>query len=199
MATYCPFDPPYQHPTRFNEKKKIYFQSVVLPLLNYSKCVFNIITQDLKESASIKPAHQKLNVVLDEVNVFATERVINLIDKSWPFNCQCFLSFQTISDLNIKNTILTDTVFGNVTSIICHNLKDPNTAECVSSVFCTRKSKKLTRQIDFNGSSSQMGSVHSVEEFIMHPNKLKPLKIGECCVKTHWENVHKNHSTTIKS
>jgi type IV secretory pathway TraG/TraD family ATPase VirD4 len=89
------------------------------------------------------------------------------------------LSFPTISDLNIKNTDLTDTVFGNVTSIICHNLKDPNTAEYVSSVFGTCES-----EIDFNDSSSQMGSVHSVEEFIVHPNELKQLKIGDCYLKT---------------
>jgi hypothetical protein len=54
----------------------------------------------------------------------------------------------------------------------------------VSSVFGTRKSEKLTRQIDFNDSSSQMGSFHSVEEFIVNPTKLKQLKIGECYLKT---------------
>jgi hypothetical protein len=60
--------------------------------------------------------------------------------------------------------------------MICHNLKDPNTAECVSSVFGTRESEKLTRQIDVNDSSSQMGSIHSVEEFIVHPQRIKTVK-----------------------
>jgi len=41
------------------------------------------------------------------------------------------LSFQTINNLNIKSTNLTDIMFGSVTSIICHNLKDRNTADYV--------------------------------------------------------------------
>lgn len=155
--------------------------------LSYPKlatAVGRLFIQDLKEFAATKPQEQKINIVLDEFNVFASETIVNLINKSRAFNYQCFLSFQTINDLKINNMNLTDTVFGNVNNIICHNIKDPNTAEYIASVFGTRETEKLTRQIDFKNSTSNMGSLRAVDEFIVHPNDFKTLKIGECYFKT---------------
>ncbi|WP_424527487.1 type IV secretory system conjugative DNA transfer family protein [Spiroplasma endosymbiont of Glossina fuscipes fuscipes] len=146
--------------------------------------VGKIIIQDLKELTTLKPVNQKINVVLDEFNVFASETIVNLINKSRSFNYQCFLSFQTINDLKTKNMNLIDTIFGNVSTIVCHNIKDPNTAEYVASVFGTQETEKLTRQLDFKNNTADMGSVRSVDEFIVHPNDLKTLKIGECYLKT---------------
>jgi type IV secretory pathway TraG/TraD family ATPase VirD4 len=146
--------------------------------------VGKIIIQDLKELTTSKPTKEKINIVLDEFNVFASETIVNLINKSRAFNYQCFLSFQTINDLKINNMNLTDTVFGNVNNIICHNIKDPNTAEYIASVFGTWETEKLTRQIDFKNSTANMGSLRAVDEFIVHPNDFKTLKIGECYFKT---------------
>ncbi|WP_233485494.1 TraM recognition domain-containing protein, partial [Spiroplasma sp. ChiS] len=107
-----------------------------------------IIIQDLKELTTLKPVNQKINVVLDEFNVFANETIVNLINKSRSFNYQCFLSFQTTNDLKTNNMNLTDTIFGNVSNIVCHNIKDPNTAEYVASVFGTQETEKITHQLD---------------------------------------------------
>lgn len=146
--------------------------------------VGKIIIQDLKELTTLKPVNQKINVVLDEFNVFASETIVNLINKSRSFNYQCFLSFQTINDIKTNNINLTDTIFGNVNTIVCHNIKDPNTAEYVASVFGTQETEKLTRQLNFKNNTADMGSVRLVDEFIVHPNDLKTLKIGECYLKT---------------
>lgn len=143
-----------------------------------------IIIQDLKELTTLKPVNQKINVVLDEFNVFTSETIVNLINKSRSFNYQTFLSFQTINDLKTNNMNLTDTIFGNVNTIVCYNIKDPNTAEYLSSVFGTQEAEKLTRQLDFKNNTADMGLVRSVDEFIVHPNDLKTLKIGECYLKT---------------
>ncbi|WP_215825410.1 type IV secretion system DNA-binding domain-containing protein [Spiroplasma endosymbiont of 'Nebria riversi'] len=164
--------------------KTILFSINSLMYPKLSGGVGKIIIQDLKELTALKPINQKINIVLDEFNVFANETIINLINKSRAFNYQCFLSFQTINDLKTKNMNLTDTIFGNVSNIICHNVKDPNTAEYVANVFGTKETEKLTRQIDFQNSTANMGSVRSVDEFIVHPNDLKTLKIGECYFKT---------------
>ncbi|QED25622.1 hypothetical protein FRX96_09905 (plasmid) [Spiroplasma citri] len=64
-----------------------------------------------------------MNIVLDEFNVFASETIVNLINKSRSFNYQCFLSFQTINDLKINNMNLTDTIYGNVSTIVVIILK----------------------------------------------------------------------------
>ncbi|PQP79018.1 hypothetical protein C6B38_02745, partial [Spiroplasma sp. ChiS] len=164
--------------------KTIFFSINSLKYPELAGSVGKIIIQDLKELTTLKPVNQKINIVLDEFNVFAGETIINLINKSRSFNYQCFLSFQTINDLKTNNMNLTDTIFGNVSTIVCHNIKDPTTAEYVASVFGTQETEKLTRQLDFKNNTADMGSVRSVDEFIVHPNDLKTLKIGECYLKT---------------
>ncbi|MFJ1522651.1 type IV secretion system DNA-binding domain-containing protein [Spiroplasma sp. ald] len=167
-----------------SKHKTILFSINSLMYPKLADSVGKIIIQDLKELTHLKPVNQKINVVLDEFNVFASETIINLINKSRSFNYQCFLSFQTINDLKTNNMNLTDTIFGNVSTIVCHNIKDPNTAEYVASVFGTQETEKLTRQLDFKNNTADMGSVRSIDEFIVHPNDLKTLKIGECYLKT---------------
>ncbi|WP_114565649.1 TraM recognition domain-containing protein [Spiroplasma phoeniceum] len=164
--------------------KTIWFSINSLKYPELASSAGKIIIQVLKELTTLKPVNQKINVVLDEFNVFANETIVNLINKSRSFNYQCFLSFQTINDLKTNNMNLTDTIFGNVSTIVCHNIKDPNTAEYVASVFGTQETEKITRQLDFKNNTADMGSVRAVDEFIVHPNDLKTLKIGECYLKT---------------
>lgn len=153
--------------------------------------VGKIIIQDLKELTSLKPIKEKINIVLDEFNVFASETVINLINKSRAFNYQCFLSFQTINDLKTNNTNLTDTVFGNVNNIICHNIKDPNTAEYIASVFGTKETEKLTRQIDFKNSTSNMWDrCARLMNLLSTPMTLKLLKLANVILKPRSRGVN---------
>ncbi|WDA54966.1 MAG: hypothetical protein PPFGHCPK_01447 (plasmid) [Spiroplasma endosymbiont of Drosophila atripex] len=154
--------------------------------LDYPQLASNIgklLIQDLKEFASIKPRNQHINLVLDEFNVFASDSIINLINKTRSFNYQCFLCFQTINDLKTASKDLTDTIFGNTANIIAHNVKDPNSAEYLAKVFGTKTSQKITKQYDNKNKSSSKGSIREVEEYIVHPNDLKKLKIGQAYVK----------------
>ncbi|QIA74025.1 TraM recognition domain-containing protein (plasmid) [Spiroplasma citri] len=105
--------------------KTILFSINSLMYPKLAGAVGKIIIQDLKELTTLKSVNQKINIVLDEFNVFASETIVNLINKSRSFNYQCFLSFQTINDLKINNMNLTDTIYGNVITIVCHNIKDP--------------------------------------------------------------------------
>lgn len=140
--------------------------------------VGKLIIQDVKEFATIKPKEQVVNLVLDEFNVFATDAVINLINKSRSFNYQCFLCFQTLKDLDINNTNIADIIFGNTANIIAHKIKDPNTAEYLAKIFGTRTNEKITKQFDKENKTGK-GSIREVEEYIVHPNDLKNLKTGE--------------------
>jgi hypothetical protein len=97
-----------------NNHKMILFSINSLMYPKLAGGVGKIIIQDLKELTTLKPINQKINIVLDEFNVFAGGTIINLINKSRSFNYQCFLSFQTINDLKINNMNLVDTIFGNV-------------------------------------------------------------------------------------
>lgn len=63
-----------------------------------NKAEKNII-QDLKKLTTLKPVNQKINIILDEFNIFVSKTIINLIIKTTWFIYRCFLSFQTINDL----------------------------------------------------------------------------------------------------
>lgn len=157
-----------------------------LDSLSYPKLASSIgklIIQDLKEYANTKNKEKEMNIILDEFNVFATETVINLINKGRSFNYQCFLCFQVLKDLEIKNKNLTDIIFGNTANIIAHKIKDPTTAEYVAKVFGTRTSEKITKQYDRKDKNSSKGSIREVEEYIVHPNDLKNLKTGEVYIQ----------------
>ncbi len=162
--------------------------------LDYPQLASNIgklLIQDLKEFASIKPRNQHINIILDEFNVFASDSIINLINKTRSFNYQCFLCFQTINDLKTSNKDLTDTIFGNTANIIAHNVKDPNSADYIAKVFGTRTVEKITKQYDTKNKKSTKGSIREVEEYIVHPNDLKKLKVGQAYCKIILENsVH---------
>ncbi len=148
-----------------------------------------LLIQDLKEFASIKPLDMNINLVLDEFNVFASDNVINLINKTRSFNYQCFLCFQTINDLKTNTKDLTDTIFGNTANIIAHSVKDPNSAEYLAKVFGTIKTVKLTRN---------MGSVRETEEFVFHPNEFKNLQLGVANVKIINQNLVNSNFDTLK-
>ena len=159
--------------------------------LDYPQLASNIgklLIQDLKEFASIKPRNQHINIILDEFNIFASDTIINLINKTRSFNYQCFLCFQTINDLKTDNKDLTDTIFGNTANIIAHNVKDPNSSEYLAKVFGTKTSQKTTKQYDNKNKQSSKGSIREVEEYIVHPNDLKRLKTGQTYCKIILEN-----------
>ncbi|WP_400254439.1 hypothetical protein [Spiroplasma endosymbiont of Cleonymus obscurus] len=69
-----------------------------------------MLIQDLKEFASIKPKNQQINIILDEFNVFASNNIINLINKTRSFNYQCFLCFQVTDDLSTDKKKLLNTI-----------------------------------------------------------------------------------------
>ncbi|MBP1525585.1 MAG: DUF853 family protein [Spiroplasma ixodetis] len=174
-----------------NNHKIILFS---LESLSYPQLATNmgkLLIQDLKEFASIKPRNQHINLVLDEFNVFASDTIINLINKTRSFNYQCFLCFQTINDLKTASKDLTDTIFGNTANIIAHNVKDPNSAEYLAKSFGTITVEKITKQYDNKNKKSSKGSIREVEEYIVHPNDLKKLKVGQAYCKIILENsVH---------
>ncbi|CAB1053505.1 hypothetical protein [Spiroplasma endosymbiont of Danaus chrysippus] len=154
--------------------------------LSYPELASNIgklLIQDLKEFASIKPQNQHINLVLDEFNVFASDSIINLINKTRSFNYQCFLCFQVTDDLSTDKKKLLNTIFGNVGNIIAHKVSDVESPEYIAKVFGTRTVEKITKQYDTKNKKSSKGSIREVEEYIVHPNDLKRLKTGQAYCK----------------
>lgn len=154
--------------------------------MSYPELASNVgkwLIQDLKEFVSLKPRNQHINLFLDEFNVFASDTIINLINKTRSINYQCFLCFQVTDDLSTDKKKLLNTIFGNVGNIIVHKVSDVESSEYIAKVFGTRTVEKITKQYDTKNKKSTKGSIREVEEYIAHPNDLKNLKVGQAYCK----------------
>ncbi|MGO9584463.1 MAG: type IV secretory system conjugative DNA transfer family protein [Acidimicrobiales bacterium] len=65
--------------------------------------------------------------------------------------------------------------------LIVHRLEAED-AELVASQFGTHTTPMLTAQVDYESGASEKGSVRWVEEFDMHPNVIKDLRVGMAAV-----------------
>lgn len=67
--------------------------------------------------------------------------------------------------------------------LLAHRLEAQD-AEDVAAQFGTRKTWKVTQQIDWESGTSQKGSVRDVEEYIVHPNSLRTFATGTAAVRS---------------
>lgn len=80
---------------------------------------------------------------------------------------------------------------GNTSTLYAFLQKRPESAEMISSIAGTRKAWKQTKQTERFGIfdiESGGGSKREVEEFVIHPNLIKSLRVGKCvCIKKYPE------------
>jgi type IV secretory pathway TraG/TraD family ATPase VirD4 len=164
--------------------KRIIFSLNSLKNAVRAKMIGQLIVQDLKEFATIKDPNLIINVFLDELNVFISSDLINLINKTRAYKFRNFLSFQTIGDLKIKEGDQKDIIFGNVANIIAHETPSVETQEYISKLFGTKEVIESTNQMDYEKGYGTKGSKKVIDEFIVDPNQLSRLKRGECFFKT---------------
>ncbi len=67
--------------------------------------------------------------------------------------------------------------------LLAHRLEAQD-AQDVAAQFGTRPAWKVTQQIDWESGTSQKGSVRDVEEYIVHPNTLRSLAVGQVAVRS---------------
>jgi hypothetical protein len=80
-------------------------------------------------------------------------------------------------DPNLKKAVLQSGL------LIAHRLEAKD-AEEVAAQFGTKPSWKVTQQIDWESGESQKGSIRDVEEYVVHPNTLRKLPVGQAAVRT---------------
>lgn len=152
----------------------------------YAKRAADLILQEISILSDFKPLEIKMNVFIDELNVFTrTDLLINLMNKMRSFNFQFFLIFQDSNNFTTKQKIdLWSTISGNANSVISLNLIDSELIEKIATNFGTKEVYEYTQQIDYSNGYSNKGSKKIVNEFIFNPNIFRKLKIGECVLGT---------------
>ena len=118
-------------------------------------------------------------VVIDEFAALKeATQIIDLLLQARQAGMPLMLATQFLpDDPNLKKAVLQSGL------LIAHRLEAKD-AEEVAAQFGTKPSWKVTQQIDWETGESQKGSVRDVEEYVVHPNTLRKLPVGQAAVRT---------------
>lgn len=175
-------------------KGKIIF--IFLDSRRYSetaKAIGRFILQDLKSvSARVdaevaKDMRKHFSVIIDEFADLAQEDFIGFLDRARSSHMSVVVAHQEICDLLRISPEFAGRLMGNTSTLYAFLQKRPESAEIISGMAGTRsvwKSTRQTERLGFFEIDSGKGSKREVEEFIIHPNLIKSLRVGKCvCIK----------------
>lgn len=158
-----------------------------------AKVIGRLILQDLKAvSARVdaevsKTDRKPFSVIIDEFADLATEDFISFLDRARSASMSIVVAHQEICDLERISPEFAGRLMGNTSTLYAFLQKRPESAEMIAGMAGTRKAWKETVQSEkFFGIDVATGgkSLREVEEFNIHPNLIKSLRVGKCvCIK----------------
>ena len=121
--------------------------------------------------------------MFDEINVYASPNLINLINKSRSAKVTCILATQSLADLEyVAGDAFKQQLIENCNNYIVMRQNSAKSSEEWSKIIGTRPTMEVTYKIEQKShttESSGYGSAKRVREFIFHPDEIKALKTGE--------------------
>jgi len=158
---------------------------ILNPLLypEMSPLIGNLIIIDSKKAVSnfYKAKKKRIFYILDEINVYASVPLLDLVNKSRSANITCILATQSLSDLDYVSAQFKEQIIENCNNYIILRQNSSVNAEHWSNVIGTRESMQATYQInaeDGGVQSTNLGSLRKTREYIYHPDDIKLLKTG---------------------
>jgi type IV secretory pathway TraG/TraD family ATPase VirD4 len=171
--------------TAIKERAIILFILNPLSYPEISALFGNLIMLDSRKAVSglYESAINRTFFIFDEINVYATKSLINLVNKSRSANVTCILATQSLSDLDEAAGVhFKEQVIENCNNYIVMRQNSDINAEKFASIIGTRQTTDFTYQIkNDSGISSEtgLGSMRMTREFIYHPDEIKNLRTGE--------------------
>jgi len=159
---------------------------ILNPLLypETSPLIGNLIIIDSKKAVSnfFKNKKKRIFYILDEINVYASATLLDLVNKSRSANITCVLATQSLSDLDSVSQQFKEQVIENCNNYIVLRQNSSVNAEHFSNVIGTRQTMQATYQIKGEAGdvkSTDLGSLQKVREDIYHPDEIKLLGTGK--------------------
>lgn len=151
----------------------------------YSRLLGRLIVTDLKSVAAraYRRERKTIYTVFDEFNVFASDKVVDLVGKARGAGFHTLIATQSLSDIeSAAGAAVVDQIVENCNTFIIQRQNSPRSAETLAGIIGTREDVEVTTQVhrtpigDFG---SGMGTTRNVREFIVHPDQIKQLQVGE--------------------
>lgn len=170
--------------TALKEKAIILF--ILNPLLypELSPKIANLVIIDSKKAVShlFKEPQGRTFFMFDEVNVYCSTSLLDLVNKSRSASVTCILASQTLSDLDALSENFRNQLIENCNNYLVLRQNTPDNAEAWANLIGTRQSMDVTYQVKMDGqitSDTGMGSARKTRVFYFHPDHIKQLKKGE--------------------
>lgn len=164
--------------------------AIILFILNpliypeLSKLIGRLITIDSKKAIS-NLYNNKIErgfFIFDEINVYASTTLLDLVNKSRSANVTCILASQSLSDLEENaGEYFKEQIIENCNNYIVMRQNSAKNAEQWANIIGTQPTMNVTYQIKGDNSVSVdtgLGSARVTREFIYHPDEIKNLPMG---------------------
>lgn len=157
-----------------------------------SKALGKLILQDLKAASAridneiSRDSRTPFTVVVDEFADLATEDFVGFLDRARSSKIGVVVAHQEIADLSRISPEFTRRLMNSTSTMFAFLQKLSDSSETIAGIAGTRRTKEVTEQAKsnwlFGDEKTGMKSVKEVDEFIIHPNVIKSLGVGECVV-----------------
>ena len=167
----------------FSEKAVVYFCLQPLAFPAYAETLGKLIINDIKSllaSLLTQSKKIKLYTIFDEFSIFAGDQIVNLVNQGRGAGVHAVLSTQSLSDILRKgDESLLGQILNNTNNYIIQRQNNPNDAEVLSNLIGTEFAFEVTAQLSAEQGGTGLGSVKQTREFIVHPDEIKRLTLGQ--------------------
>ena len=155
-----------------------------LVLIDSKKAIGNLFKSEV----------QKSFFIMDEINVYASTVLTDLVNKSRSAGVTCILSTQSLSDLDFAcGEAYKEQIIENCNNYIVMRQNSGVNAENWANILGTRSTMDVTYQLQQKGldtSETGFGSARRVREFLFHPDDIKTLQTGKGIFLSRDTNYH---------
>jgi len=160
-----------------------------------SPLVGRLVLIDSKKAVShLFTDNRRKFFIFDEINVYASPALLDLINKSRSANITCIVATQSLSDLDFASgEYFKEQVIENCNNYIVLRQNSAVNAEHWASILGTRKNLDVTFQLtNKNGLTDDTGygSARRVREFLYHPDEIKTFSTGKGIFMCKDNNTH---------
>ncbi|MEK6577617.1 MAG: TraM recognition domain-containing protein [Bdellovibrionota bacterium] len=118
------------------------------------------------------------SIYIDEFDAFASEAFVTLLNKGRSSGFMIHMAHQTLSDLDRVSQTFKGQILGNCSVRFIFRQDLPDDAETWARFLGTTETVKKTFQTK-DGTNTGLSSNREVQEFIVSPDQIKSLRVGE--------------------
>ncbi len=164
----------------YNEKAVVIYLIDKFKYPEYANNLGQMILLDIKKLISLllkKGNSVPMLTILDEVGVYASDKILDILNKSAVIKNQTIISTQSLSDLEDVSSVFKKQVIDNCNNYLILRNNDPDNAELLSGIIGTKKKNFTTYQSNTEVTfSTGVGTDKIVDEYIINPNDIKKFK-----------------------